>query len=438
MTYKETQYRVLNVLLWLFYWASLAAAPVLYFVSPLPGREWPLLLGHPLVVAAIFGHRRHAPWVPHLLLGVITVTATLAPPAAYIGFGFNLAFFVIPMLGLIVASAPWVLGASALGYAALLIRSGFSPIYTEPMTVIICTVVVGGIATARYLVDAAIRRAERQARLLKEQARLLADERANLAQRVAERTRELLDANAALAQANSTKSEFLAVVSHELRTPLNIILGNAELVEDEVYGPLNEPQRRALERMSLSGKHLLSLINDLIDVAAMEHGSLTLIHTRVDLDLFCAGLIDMVEVAAHKKGLRFKHDVAAGLPPLSGDERRLRQILLNLLMNAVKFTPEGGSVGLTVAADAVAGWVRFTVSDTGIGIAPEQQPAIFTPFLQLDGGLARSHEGAGLGLTLVDQLTRLHGGTVELESVPGAGSRFTVRLPCDAAIPVSS
>jgi PAS domain S-box-containing protein len=239
---------------------------------------------------------------------------------------------------------------------------------------------------------------------------------------------QLVTANAELERASRAKDEFLAAVSHELRTPLNGVLGLSEALDEGVYGPLAGPQQRALGRIQEAGKHLLDLINELLDLSRIEAGKATVSLAPVRLADVCGWSVRQVQHAAQAKHQTLSVVVDAGRP-LRADGRRLGQLLVNLLGNAVKFTPEGGALGLEVVADEAEDVVRLVVWDTGIGIPPDQVERIFQPFVQLDASLARQYAGTGLGLALVRRIVELHGGRVAVESAPGAGSRFTVTLP---------
>jgi PAS domain S-box-containing protein len=261
---------------------------------------------------------------------------------------------------------------------------------------------------------------------------------ASLEQRVAERTaqvdavnQELSTVNQKLMGALQSRDEFLASMSHELRTPLTSILGLAEALQMGIYGPLTEKQAASLHTVYESGQHLLSLIADILDLSKAEAGKLALQPETVSVADVCHASQLLVRGQANKKGLRFSLTLDYGVATLQADERRLKQILVNLLGNAVKFTPEGGEIGLDVVGDAEAGVARFIVWDTGIGVAPEVMPRLFKPFVQLDNRLNRETSGTGLGLALVQRLVALHGGSVTLESegIPGRGSRFIVALP---------
>ncbi|HWQ15998.1 MAG TPA: GAF domain-containing sensor histidine kinase, partial [Roseiflexaceae bacterium] len=260
-------------------------------------------------------------------------------------------------------------------------------------------------------------------------AAALEAERAQLARRVEERTADLMAANAQLARAARLKDEFLANMSHELRTPLNSILGLSEALEEEVFGPLTERQRRSVAGIAESGRHLLALINDILDLSKIEAQQITLSLEPIDVGQVCEASLRLVTQSAQARRLSVEWSLDSRVTTLVADVRRLKQILVNLLANAVKFTPEGGHIGLEVRGDRAARVVHFTVWDTGIGIAPEAQERLFKPFVQLDSSLTRRYEGSGLGLALVARLAELHGGGVTLESSPGAGSRFTVALP---------
>jgi CheY-like chemotaxis protein len=236
-------------------------------------------------------------------------------------------------------------------------------------------------------------------------------------------------ANADLARAARLKDEFLASMSYELRTPLNGILAMSENLQEEVYGILNTEQRRAIRDIEECGRHLLALINDILDVAKVEAGKIEVEQGPIAVDLLCQATIRLVKDSAHKKRLRLSLNNDESVGVLISDERRLKQVLVNLLSNAVKFTPEGGDVGLEVSGDRVNRQVCFTVRDTGIGISPEDLSRLFQPFVQLDSRLSRNYAGTGLGLALVKRLTTLLGGHTQVDSQPGVGSRFTVVLP---------
>ena len=254
-------------------------------------------------------------------------------------------------------------------------------------------------------------------------------ERKQLEETLRRHSQQLSEANHELARASRLKDEFLANMSHELRTPLNGILGISESLHEEVYGPLNPRQQRAILDLEDCGRHLLALINDILDVAKIEAGKVELELGSLEVEQVCQASHRLIKEAALKKQISVAVVIDRSLRQLVADQRRLKQILVNLLSNAVKFTPQGGKIGLDVVGDRVQREVRLTVWDTGIGISPEDHSRLFQPFIQLDSGLSRHYEGTGLGLVLVKRLTELHGGALHIESAVGRGSRFTVVLP---------
>ncbi|MBD3183678.1 PAS domain S-box protein [Candidatus Poribacteria bacterium] len=262
----------------------------------------------------------------------------------------------------------------------------------------------------------------------------LAEERKSLAQRVQHQTSKLREVNMDLAKADRMKDEFLAAMSHELRTPISGILGMAEVLKFSVYGQLNEEQTDSVTAIEESGQHLLSLINDILDVSKIEVGQVNLELKHIPVKQVCKASLRFVERDARMKKLKLSSSFDSTVTFILADERRLKQILVNLLSNAVKFTPEGGSVGLEVVGDSEGEKVDFTVWDTGIGIPEDQIPKLFEPFVQLDSKLSRRHRGTGLGLALVKQLVHMHNGSISVESKKAKGSRFSFSLPWRTAI----
>lgn len=252
---------------------------------------------------------------------------------------------------------------------------------------------------------------------------------AELEQRVEKRTGELKQLNSDLERANRTKSEFLANMSHELRSPLNSILGLSESLLEQRRGPLNESQQQYVETIETSGRHLLSLINDVLDLSKIEAGKFDFYPEVVQIDDICHSSIAFVKNQAVKKSIKLAYKNEVSISKISADPRRLKQILVNLLTNAVKFTPEQGQISLEVQTEPENNVVRLSVTDTGIGIAQGDLQKLFQPFVQVDSSLTRIHEGTGLGLALVQKLTDLHGGSIEVASTPHKGSRFTINLP---------
>lgn len=250
-----------------------------------------------------------------------------------------------------------------------------------------------------------------------------------LQSRVAERTAELHQINAELEQANRAKDGFLANMSHELRTPLNSILGMSESLLEQRRGQLNEYQQTSLQVIEASGRHLLELINDILDLSKIEAGMLDYYPQICRLEEICRSSLSFVRSQAFKKSITLNYSNEAEVPQISADPRRLKQILVNLLTNAVKFTPDRGQVTLQVRSEPEERLIQFSVIDTGIGIAADDLARLFTPFVQVDNRLNRQFEGTGLGLALVQKLTDMHGGSVQVESEVGVGSRFTINLP---------
>ncbi len=229
--------------------------------------------------------------------------------------------------------------------------------------------------------------------------------------------------------ANRVKSMFLAVMSHELRTPLNTILGLSEMLQEGIMGGITGEQRNSLATIQESGQHLLTVVNEILDLTQIEADRMELVIVPVPVDGLCQSCLLFARKKAQRKRITVSLTLLQVPPLMQTDQRRLKQILLNLLGNAVKFTPEGKSIGLEVVGDAALRQVRFTVWDTGIGIEPGDREKLFHPFVQVDSRLSRQYEGTGLGLALVARLVGLMGGEVAVESEPGEGSRFTVTLP---------
>jgi hypothetical protein len=250
-----------------------------------------------------------------------------------------------------------------------------------------------------------------------------------LSHTLAQRQEKLQVAYAELARAARLKDEFLANMSHELRTPLSAILGMAEVLQEGIYGALNPKQIKSIRTMEEGGYHLLSLINDILDLAKIEAGKVKLEITPVSAEGVANACLRLIKTLAQKKRIRTSITVNIDMAIIKADERSLKQILLNLLGNAVKFTPEKGEVNLEISSNAEHGMLDFIVSDTGIGMEKSCMDMLFKPFVQLDSGLNKAYNGTGLGLSLVYRLTELHGGGVSVESELGKGSRFTVSLP---------
>ena len=255
-----------------------------------------------------------------------------------------------------------------------------------------------------------------------------------LEQRVQERTIELAAVNQALERAVCARDDFLAAMSHELRTPLTGILGLSEALQYPHYGSLTEKQRSAVTNIQSSGQRLLDLITAVLDYTSLQSGKNRLQLANCSLMNVCQASLRAVGSKADAKQQLLDLIITPPDMVLRADERRLQQMLVALLDNAIKFTPTGGHIELAAAGFPDEQVIQLRVSDTGIGIAEDDFPALFLPFVQLDARLSRNYEGIGLGLALVRLLAELHGGRVEVESTPGQGSTFTLTLPWISAL----
>jgi signal transduction histidine kinase len=244
---------------------------------------------------------------------------------------------------------------------------------------------------------------------------------------------QLQQTNEELIRANRLKDEFLATMSHELRTPLTAVLGMTQGLQEEVFGEINARQHKALQTIESSGSHLLSLINDILDLAKIGSGQINLDVAPIAVAPLCESSLLLIRPQAFQKNIQVESKLPTHLPKLLVDERRIRQVLINLLNNAVKFTPEGGYISLEISIPSLntsPPFLRLAIQDTGIGISPENIDKLFQPFIQIDSALNRKYEGTGLGLALVKRIVELHGGQVGLTSTLGKGSCFTIDLPC--------
>jgi signal transduction histidine kinase len=238
--------------------------------------------------------------------------------------------------------------------------------------------------------------------------------------------REIEEKSRQLEVASQHKSEFLANMSHELRTPLNAIIGFSEVLTDRMFGELNEKQNEYLKDIYASGTHLLSLINDILDLSKIEAGRMELELTDFDLPTALDNALTLVRERAGRGNITLRTSVDERLGEVQADERKIRQVVLNLLSNAIKFTPEGGRIDVVAAPKD--GSVEVSVSDTGVGIAPADQEAVFEEFRQV-GTAEKKAEGTGLGLTLCRKFVELHGGRIWVKSQVGTGSTFTFTIP---------
>jgi PAS domain S-box-containing protein len=239
----------------------------------------------------------------------------------------------------------------------------------------------------------------------------------------------LIAAKLSAEAANRAKSQFLANMSHELRTPLNAIIGFSEIIANELFGPIRRPRYTEYAADILaSGRHLLDLINDILDLSKIDSGKFELVEAELDLAETINAALHLLRDRAEQSGLRIRLDVPANLPFMKGDERALKQVLINLLSNSIKFTPVGGAI--CVSAGLVDdGRMSLAVRDSGVGIPPQDIPRALEPFQQLDAGLDRKHEGTGLGLPLSKRLVELHGGDFLLDSEPGVGTNIRILFP---------
>lgn len=235
--------------------------------------------------------------------------------------------------------------------------------------------------------------------------------------------------NVDLHRANTVKTEFIAHVSHELRTPLNAVIGFAETLEREIHGPLSEKQKDHSRSIGVAGRHLLSLVNDLLDLSVIDSGGMMLKEEAVDLGAVAREMEALVQPFIEATGLHLKIKVEDGLPKIKADNRKLHQILLNLIGNSIKFTPKGGEIEVTVASQKKPRGLMVSVRDTGRGIAPKDIPLVLSPFGRVQRASIRAQEGVGLGLPLTKRLIELHGGIMEIDSIEGQGTTVKVWLP---------
>jgi len=253
------------------------------------------------------------------------------------------------------------------------------------------------------------------------------DELGSLAANVNRMNGELRRVYEQLEAVNLHKSQFLANMSHELRTPLNAIIGFSEVLHERMFGELNAKQAEYVQDIYTSGRHLLALINDILDLAKIDSGRVELERSRFDLRLAIDNAVTLVRERAQRHGIALEVDAADSLGEIHADERKVKQILLNLLSNALKFTPDGGRVA--VAAKRADGAAEISVADTGIGIAAADQELIFEEFRQAQTKPGQAREGTGLGLALTRKFVEMHGGRISVESEPGKGATFTFTLP---------
>jgi diguanylate cyclase (GGDEF)-like protein/PAS domain S-box-containing protein len=277
-------------------------------------------------------------------------------------------------------------------------------------------------------------------KIIEDKARELEDLKRNLEKKVIERTEELEKINRELEYANQLKSRFIANMSHELRTPLNSILGFSDVLLDRTFGDLTENQERYIGNIYSSGKHLLELINNVLDIAKIESGKYEMVYETFPVDDIISEVINIMRTLAENKFIEIVVSTGEGISSVTADRVKLKQILYNLLSNAIKFTPEGGMVKVTVAKEEHIDkhytgpmpnleFIRFSVQDTGIGIGPEDRERIFDEFEQASTSFSKKHGGVGLGLALTKKLVELHGGDITVQSNLGEGSTFIFLIP---------
>lgn len=443
---------------------TLAMTPILLLID-FPSSLWVIVLGPAwsisfLLIMALVRRGRWsvATWaIPSLvLLGVTLLTPVRNISFDIVACGVLLAAVIAALL--IGRAGALVFGALAIVYtsALLLLGQGASGIVTPlpfPLPVHIA-LLVGFLLTTVMMISviathlqeishrdralatqlaASHRELDAALATLQTQATIIQEERSQLAEHVAARTAELVNANRELNRALQGRNEFLTSVSHELRTPLNAIIGLTDALAEGVYGALTDRQERSLRTVNQSGRQLLGIINDMLDVAKLEAGKVLLLPTSVPIEELSQSSLDTIRAEASLKGIRVRYRRDPRLTMLWGDSLRLKQILVNLLSNAVKFTNPNGEVGLEIDLNTAAEMITFSVWDTGIGIAADDLPRLFQPFVQLDGRLNRQYGGTGLGLVIAKRLTELHHGSILVHSIVGQGSRFVVSFPSAAA-----
>ncbi|MBX3497360.1 MAG: hypothetical protein KF769_14055 [Parvibaculum sp.] len=384
---------------------------------------------HYVGMAAVSLHG-HLVWdrdfvIASIVLGVVLGAAALQALSALPGFMGRMA--AATLLTLAICSLHFT------GMAAVSIVPDPSVVFTESavepyamaiavaaITVLIVVLAFAGSAVDGYLSDRSVKEADR--------LRAYVAELEETKRKLETTSKELMVALGAAASADQAKSQFLATMSHELRTPLNAILGFSELMSSETFGPLGSSRYKDYSDDILkSGKHLLSLINDVLDFTRVDAGALLLNEEDVDVGEAIGDAAHMIEAQANAGSVAMHIELDKRLPHIHADHRRVRQVLLNLMSNGVKFTPAGGEV--RVVAGVEGGALVIRVIDTGIGIAPDDIPVALERFGQIDSDLARKYEGTGLGLPLSKCLMEHHGGTLQIESDPGRGTTVSIRFP---------
>ena len=320
----------------------------------------------------------------------------------------------------VVASAAWPLARPALNESSLVldivVRAGYRSFLFVPL--LRPDHIVGALVVRRKAPGEFSKSTVKLLQTFADQS-VLTIQNARIFSEIEEKGREL-------AEASQHKSQFLANMSHELRTPLNAILGYTELILDSVYGDMPEKARNVLDRVQRNGRHLLGLINDVLDLSKIEAGQLTLSLSDYSLNSVIRTVFSAVEPLANQKQIRLKIEVAPELPLGRGDEQRLTQVLLNLVGNAIKFTDLGE---VSITGSAANGSFTVAVRDTGPGISTTDQAKLFQEFQQADNSITRKKGGTGLGLAISKRIIEMHGGKIWVDSVAGQGSTFSFALP---------
>jgi signal transduction histidine kinase len=406
-------------------------------VAPAP-RAWPFAgaARYPRRGRERFGHAAAIGGTPWSIVAEEPLDAVLASPTAFLRRS-ALAALLLCLAGTLGA---WLLGRSitrplkALGVAADAVSRG----EYERRVELRRRDELGVLAERFNWMAGQVRESHEELSQQYEESQALAEELEQANQELELAVGEAEAARTDAEQANRAKSEFLATMSHEIRTPINAIIGYAELLEMGISGPVTPAQLEQLERLRVSGRHLMGLVDQLLDFARIESGTLRVARHAASAPEAVRTALTVLRPQAERKGVALTGACEGdGAVRYLGDPQRVEQILVNLLSNAIKFTPQGGRATVACSADggapagrAAAGrWVSMTVEDTAAGIEPEQLERIFEPFVQVESGYTRRHEGTGLGLAISQRLARSMGGELSVESEPGRGSRFTLWLP---------